>query len=75
MRKTKEVLRLKFRAGPGTAPDGAQLLPWPWRRTVHDYLQRAKAAGIGWPLPEGSVPVSEREIDSEEFAGRGGGCG
>jgi hypothetical protein len=21
--------------------------------TVHDYLERAAAAGIGWPLPEG----------------------
>ena len=21
--------------------------------TVHEYLQRAQAAGVGWPLPEG----------------------
>lgn len=50
MRKIKEVLRLHYElqlnqrqiarsCGIGQA-------------TVHDYLQRAEAAGVGWPLPE-----------------------
>jgi hypothetical protein len=51
MRKTKEVLRLRFELGLGqrqiARSCGMGL------GTVHDYLERAAAAGIGWPLPEG----------------------
>ena len=51
MRKTKEVLRLRFELGLGqrqiARSCGMGLA------TVHDYLERAVAAGIGWPLPEG----------------------
>jgi hypothetical protein len=64
MRKTKEVLRLKFESGLGqqqiarTCSIGLG--------TVHDHLSRAAAAGVGWPLPEGwddeklEAPLSRR---------------
>lgn len=32
--------------------------------TVHDYLERAAAAGIGWPLPEG---LREEELENQLF--------
>ena len=52
MRKTKEILRLRFELGLGqrqiARSCGMRL------GTVHDYLERAAAAGIGWPLPEGA---------------------
>jgi len=32
--------------------------------TVYDYLERAAAVGIGWPLPEG---LSEEELESKLF--------
>src|SRR5271167_4911124 len=48
MRKTKEVLRLRFEVGLGL---------WQIARscssglgTVHEYLQRAETAGVTWPL-------------------------
>jgi hypothetical protein len=63
MRKTKEVLRLKFELGLGlrqiARSCGMGL------GTVHDYLERATAAGIGWPLPEG---CSEEELEAKLFA-------
>ena len=42
--------------------------------TVHEYLERAAAAGIGWPLPEG---LGEEELEAKLFgeparAGRSG---
>lgn len=50
MRKTKEVLRLKFELGLSLRQiaRGCSLSP----ATVQDYLERAKAAGVVWPLPE-----------------------
>jgi DNA-binding transcriptional regulator LsrR (DeoR family) len=51
MRKTKEVLRLRYEL----KPDQRQIA----RNcslavsTVHEYLNRAAAANIAWPLPEG----------------------
>jgi len=51
MRKTKEVLRLKFELGLGLREIARSCCLG--LTTVHDYLQRAKAAGIGWPLPDG----------------------
>ena len=60
MRKTKEVLRLRFELGLGqrqiARSCGMGL------GTVHDYLERA--AGIGWPLPEG---WSEEELEAKLF--------
>ncbi len=50
MRKIKEVLRLKW-----TADLSARQIAKSCsiaRSTVADYLQRAKVAGLSWPLPE-----------------------
>jgi hypothetical protein len=62
MRKTKEVLRLRFELGLGqrqiARSCGMGLA------TVHDYLERTAVAGIGWPLPEG---LSEEELESKLF--------
>ena len=62
MRKTKELLRLRFELGLGqrqiARSCGMGL------GTVHDYLERAAAAGIGWPLPEG---WSEEELEAKLF--------
>ena len=62
MRKTKEVLRLRFELGLGR-----RLIARSCRMglgTVHEYLERAVAAGIGWPLPEG---WSEKELEAKLF--------
>ena len=60
MRKTKELLRLRFELGLGqrqiARSCGMGL------GTVHEYLERAAAAGIGWPLPEG---WSEEELEAK----------
>ena len=62
MRKTKEVLRLRFELGLGQRQIarccGMGL------GTVHEYLERAAAAGIGWPLPEG---LGEEELEAKLF--------
>src|SRR6266542_4732199 len=62
MRKTKEVLRLRFELGLGqrqiARSCGMGL------GTVHEYLERAAAAGIGWPLPEG---LGNEELESKLF--------
>src|SRR5216684_3214169 len=62
MRKTKEVLRLRFELGLGqrqiARSCGMGL------GTVHEYLERAAAAGIGWPLPEG---LGDEELESKLF--------
>jgi transposase len=63
MRKTKEVLRLRFELGlkqreiarACSISQGA----------VHNYLKKAAAAGIGWPLPEG---WNEKRIDETLFS-------
>ena len=51
MRKTKEVLRLKFELGLRLREIARGCSPG--LGTVHDYLQRAQTAGITWPLREG----------------------
>ncbi len=62
MRKIKEVLRLRFELGLGqrqiARSCGIGL------STVHDYLERAAAAGIGWPLPQG---FGEEELERKLF--------
>ncbi|HXW89878.1 MAG TPA: hypothetical protein VEK33_04960 [Terriglobales bacterium] len=64
MRKIKEVLRLRFELGLGqrhiARSCGIGL------STVHDYLDRATAAGIGWPLPQG---FGEEELFGNQSAG------
>jgi DNA-binding transcriptional regulator LsrR (DeoR family) len=62
MRKIKEVLRLRFELGLGqrqiARSCGIGL------STVHDYLERAVGAGIGWPLSEG---LGEEELEAKLF--------
>src|SRR6202165_731060 len=62
MRKTKEVLRLRFELGLGqrqiARSCGIGL------GTVHQYLERAVAAGIGWPLP---ADLGEEELEAKLF--------
>ncbi len=62
MRKVKEVWRLRFELGLGqrqiARSCGMGL------STVHDYLERAAVAGIGWALPEGP---SEEELERKLF--------
>jgi transposase len=51
MRRIKEVLRLRFEAGLGHRQIARSCSLGVG--TVHDYLKRAEAAGLKWPLPEG----------------------
>ena len=65
MRKTKEVLRLRFELGLGqreiaracSISQGA----------VHNYLKKAAAAGIHWPLPE---DWDEKRLEAALFGDR-----
>jgi len=51
MRKIRELLRLKFALGLSDRKVAASLSIA--RSTAKECLNRAAAAGIGWPLPEG----------------------
>ena len=51
MRKIKEVLRLKFEVGLGLRQIARSCSIG--LGTVHEYLQRAEAAGVTWPLGRG----------------------
>src|ERR1700680_1924547 len=62
MRKTKELLRLRFELGFGQRQIARSC--GMGVGTVHLYLERAAAAGIGWPLPEG---LSEEELEAKLF--------
>lgn len=64
MRKVKEVLRLKWECGLSKQKI-AQSCGMA-RSTVGDYLMRAEAAGLSWPLPEG---CSEAELEQRLFPG------
>jgi len=57
MRKIKEVLRLRWEAGLSQREIGISCRLG--RSTVRDYLLRAEAAGLSWPLPE--------EMDEEQL--------
>ena len=50
MRKTKELLRLRFELGFGQRQIARSC--GMGVGTVHLYLERAAAAGIGWPFPK-----------------------
>ena len=61
VRKIREVLRLKYEAGlSDRAISGACQIS---NSTVGDYLRRAKAAGVHWPLPE----MTEEELYAKLF--------
>ena len=50
MRKIKEVLRLRF--GLGLRQEQIARSCSIGQATVHRYLERAAAIGLGWPLPD-----------------------
>ena len=51
MRKLKEVLRLRYELGLGKRQIARSCSIG--QGTVYEYLKRAQAAGVTWPLPEG----------------------
>lgn len=64
MRKIKEILRLKHEAGlSNRAIAGACKVS---NSTVGEYLRRAKAAGIEWPLGD----IGEEELYEKLFPTR-----
>jgi transposase len=63
MRKLKDVLRLRFELGLSQRQIARSCSVG--LGTVHDYLQRAEAAGVKWPLPEG---WDEQKLESSLFA-------
>jgi len=50
MRKIKEVLRLRF--GLGLGQDQIARSCSIGQATVHRYLEKTVAAGLGWPVPD-----------------------
>ncbi len=62
MRKINDVVRLHFDCGQGQRPIGRCL--GLSRTTVGDYLRRANAAGLGWPLPEA---LTDQQLYSQLF--------
>ena len=58
MRKVREVLRLKYEQKLSNRAIGISCLIG--YGSVHDYLRRAKVAGLSWPLPEG---LSDEDLD------------
>ena len=62
MRKTQEVLRLKYEQGLGIRQI-ARACGMP-RSTVADYVRRAQGAGIQWPL---SAEIDERKLNELLF--------
>lgn len=58
MRTIKEVLRLRWEAG--LSHQAIALSCRLGQTTVRDYLLRAEAAGLSWPLPEG---MNEEELE------------
>jgi hypothetical protein len=62
MRKLKEVLRLRFELGLGQRQIARSCSIG--HGTVYEYLKRAQAAGVGWPLPEG---WDDRQLEAVLF--------
>ena len=62
MRKTREVLRLRFdlKLGQRQIARSANIS----QSTVHDYLERFTAAGLSWPLP---AEMSEAQVEASLF--------
>lgn len=63
MRKTREILRLKYEAGLGVREIARSLRTS--HGTVVNYLKRAEAAGVRWPLPP---ELDDRELQRLLFA-------
>src|SRR5215813_12822743 len=62
MRKIKEVLRLRFELGLGQRQIARSCSIG--QATVQEYLKRAQAAGVTWPLPEG---WDDRQLEAALF--------
>jgi len=63
MRKIREVLRLSW--GGKLSPREVAQSCGIGRTTVREYVQRARRAGVGWPLPEG---LSDSALEALLFA-------
>jgi transposase len=61
MRKIEEVLRLR---AAGMSPRRIAASIGSGKSTVYEYLARAEAAGIAWPLPEG---LDEAAVEAKLF--------
>jgi transposase len=66
MRKIEEILRLKYESGLSHRAIGQSCAIS--AGTVSDYVSRAKAAGLSWPLPEG---LSGEKLEALLFPGPG----
>ena len=66
MRKIKEVLRLKYEQSLSNSKIAQSLSIA--RSTVFEYINRAKAAGISWPLPEG---MDEAQLERLLYSAQG----
>jgi len=64
VRKIKEVLRLRFEVGLGLRQIARSCSIG--LGTVHEYLQRAEAAGVTWPLAE---DWDEERLEAALFGG------
>ena len=67
MRKIKEVLRLRFELGLGQRAIARACSIS--QSTVHEYLKRAAAADVAWPLPEGwnESELNKHSLESTGF--------
>lgn len=68
MRKIREVLRLKFELGLGHRQIARSCSIGV--ATVHEYLSRARQAGVGWPLSEG---WDEAQVEAALYGDKPGG--
>ena len=66
MRKIREILRLKHECGRSNREIGISC--GVGSSTVSDYLQRAKTAGLNWPLP---VELSDQALEQILFPSSG----
>ena len=64
MRKLKEVLRLRYELGLGQRQIARSCSIG--HGTVYEYLKRAQAAGVSWPLPEG---WDDRQLEAALLGG------
>src|SRR5271157_1031085 len=64
MRKLKEVLRLRYELGLGQRQIARSCSIG--HGTVYEYLKRAQAAGVTWPLPEG---WDDRQLEAALLGG------
>ena len=60
MRKTREILRLKWEMGMSRRQIARSLNLS--HSTVNDHLARAEIAGLSWPLPEGMTDTALEEL-------------